>query len=57
MPNTIIPTLKRNSRDFISTGQVSNQELLKLYQGDGLKEEFAAITKDVEAIFPSLSLD
>ena len=48
---------QRILRDFISTGQVSNQELLKLYQGDGLKEDFAAITKDVEAIFPSLSVD
>jgi hypothetical protein len=48
---------QRILRDFIATGQVSNQELLKLYQGDGLKEEFAAITKDVEAIFPSLSVD
>jgi hypothetical protein len=46
---------QRILRDFIATGQVSNHELLKLYQGDGLKEEFAAITKDVEAIFPSLS--
>jgi hypothetical protein len=42
-------------RDFITTGQVSNHELLKLYQGDGLKDEFAAITKEIEAIFPALS--
>jgi hypothetical protein len=46
---------QRILRDFIATGQVSNQELLKLYHGDGLKEEFAAITKDVEAIFPALA--
>ena len=46
---------QRILKDFISTGTVSNQELLKLYQGNGLKEEFATITKDVEAIFPALS--
>lgn len=46
---------QRILRDFIATGKVSNQELLKLYHGDGLKEEFAAITKDVEAIFPALT--
>ena len=44
-------------KEFIANGSVSNQELLKLYHGDGLKEEFAAITKDVEAIFPALDLD
>jgi hypothetical protein len=27
-----------------------------LYHGDGLKEEFASITKDVEAIFPALEI-
>jgi hypothetical protein len=48
---------QRILRDFITTGNVSNLELLKLYQGDGLKEEFAAIIKDIEAIFPSLSVD
>jgi len=48
---------QRILRDFIATGQVSNYELLKLYQGDGLKEEFAAIAKDVEAIFPALEVD
>jgi hypothetical protein len=47
---------QRILRDFIATGQVSNQELLKLYHGDGLKEEFASITKDVEAIFPALEI-
>jgi hypothetical protein len=41
-------------KDFIANGSVSNRELLKLYHGDGLKEEFAAITKDVEALFPAL---
>jgi hypothetical protein len=46
---------QRILRDFISTGHVSNEQLLKLYHGDGLKEEFAAITKDVEAIFPALT--
>lgn len=45
---------QRILRDFIATGQVSNQELLRLYHGEGLKEDFALITKDVEAIFPSL---
>ena len=48
---------QRILRDFIATGQVSNQELLKLYQGGGLKEDFAAITKEVEAIFPALAED
>jgi hypothetical protein len=46
---------QRILRDFITNGQVSNHELLKLYQGDGLKDEFAAITKEIEAIFPALS--
>ncbi len=45
---------QRILRDFIATGKVSNEGLLKLYHGDGLKEEFAIIAKDVEAIFPSL---
>ena len=44
-------------KDFIANGNVSNQELLKLYHGDGLREEFAAIAKDVEAIFPALEID
>jgi len=48
---------QRILRDFIATGQVSNQELLTLYQGGGLKEDFAAITKEVEAIFPALAED
>lgn len=48
---------QRILRDFIANGQVSNLELLKLYHGDGLKEEFAAITKDVEAIFPALLVE
>ena len=48
---------QRILKDFIANGSVSNQELLKLYHGDGLKEEFAAITKDVEAIFPALEID
>ena len=33
-------------KDFIANGNVSNQELLKLYHGDGLREEFAAIKPD-----------
>ena len=47
---------QRILKDFIASGEVSNQELLKLYHGDGLKEEYADITKDVEAIFPSLEI-
>lgn len=45
---------QRILRDFIATGQVSNQELLRLYQGDGLKDEFNAISKEIEALFPEL---
>jgi hypothetical protein len=56
-PALLVGFTQRILRDFIATGQVSNHELLKLYQGDRLNEEFAAITKDVEAIFPSLSAD
>ena len=48
---------QRILRDFIATGNVSNHELLKLYHGDGLKEEFAEITREVEAIFPLLATD
>jgi hypothetical protein len=41
-------------KDFIATGQVSNQELLKLYHGEGLREEFNLISKEIETIFPEL---
>jgi hypothetical protein len=44
---------QRILRDFIATCHLSNQELLKLYNGEGLKEEFASITKDIEALFPA----
>jgi hypothetical protein len=47
---------QRILKDFIASGEVSNQALLKLYHGDGLKEEYADISKDVEAIFPSLEI-
>ena len=41
-------------KDFIVAGSVSNEALLKLYQGDGLKSQFSDITKDIESIFPAL---
>jgi hypothetical protein len=41
-------------KDFISAGRVSNEKLLQLYHGEGLKEKFAEISNDIEAIFPSL---
>jgi hypothetical protein len=41
-------------KEFIATGEVSNHELLKLYHGDGLREEFSLISKEVESIFPEL---
>jgi hypothetical protein len=37
----------------IATCHLSNRELLKLYHGEALKEEFASITKDIEALFPA----
>ncbi len=46
---------QRILKDFISTGTVSNQALLQLYRGDGLKEQFNEITNEIEAIFPSLT--
>ncbi len=42
-------------KEFIATGEVSNHELLKLYHGDGLREEFSLISKEVESIFPELA--
>ena len=45
---------QRILKNFIANGEVSNQELLKIYHGEGLKEEFAFITKDIEGIFPGL---
>jgi len=45
---------QRILKNFIASGEVSNQELLKIYLGEGLKEEFALITKDIEGIFPGL---
>jgi hypothetical protein len=41
-------------KDFINSGTVSNEALLSLYQGEGLKSQFTEITKDIESIFPSL---
>jgi hypothetical protein len=48
---------QRILKDFISTGSVSNEELLKLYHGDGLKEEFNLVSKEIEAIFPDLLIE
>jgi hypothetical protein len=41
-------------KDFINSGTVSNEALLKLYQGEGLKSQFTEIIKDIESIFPTL---
>ncbi len=41
-------------KDFINSGTVSNEALLRLYQGEGLKSQFTEITKDIESIFPAL---
>jgi hypothetical protein len=46
---------QRILKDFISTGRVSNQELLQLYHGDGLKLQFTEISNEIEAIFPNLT--
>ena len=46
---------QRILKDFISTGKVSNQELLQLYHGDGLKLQFTEISNEIEAIFPNLT--
>ena len=45
---------QRILKDFISAGSISHLDLLKIYQGDGLKEEFKLITRDIESIFPDL---
>jgi len=44
-------------KSFINQGEISNSELLKIYHGEGIKEEFAAISKDVEALFPALNIE
>lgn len=44
-------------KDFIGSGSVSNEALLKLYQGDGLKSQFTEINKEIESIFPALMND
>jgi hypothetical protein len=45
---------QRILKNFIASGSVSNAELLNIYHGDGLKDQFAEITKDVELLFPNL---
>ena len=46
---------QRILKDFISTGKVSNEALLQLYHGDGLKLQFTEISNEIEAIFPTLA--
>lgn len=50
----LVTFTQRILREFIATGQVSHLELLKLYQGDAIKKDFAEISHEVEALFPSL---
>jgi hypothetical protein len=50
----LVTFTQRILRDFIATGQVSNLELLKLYRGDDIREKFAEISREVEALFPAL---
>jgi hypothetical protein len=47
---------QRIMKDFITKGQISNQELLSIYHGEGLKEQYSEITKEIEILFPSLDI-
>jgi hypothetical protein len=38
-----------------SKGKVSNEALLQLYHGDGLKLQFTEISNEIEDIFPTLA--
>jgi hypothetical protein len=40
---------------FIQHGQISQEELLDLYRGEGIRDQYRAIENDIEKLFPVLA--
>ena len=39
---------------FIEQGEVSQKELLELYRGEGIRDQYKSIGKEIETLFPAL---
>lgn len=50
----LVTFTKRLIEEFISTGKVSNENLLKIYNGKELRNEYKDIEAEIQKIFPQL---
>ena len=53
----LVEFAKEAIHHFIEKGEISQLELLELYRGDSIRDRYKNISKEVEALFPSLQAD